>query len=152
MDNVSVVVEDLKAAVAFFTELGMEVEGETTVEGEWAGKVIGLSDIKSDIVMLRTPDGHSRLELSTFHRPAAMKREPANAPVNALGIGRIMFAVTDIDDVIARLEKLGATLVGEVVNYENVYKLCYLRGPEGILIALAEQLGEKTVTDILEKS
>jgi catechol 2,3-dioxygenase-like lactoylglutathione lyase family enzyme len=147
MDNVGIVVEDLKAAIAFFTELGLEIEGETTVEGQSVDRLIGLKGVKSDIVMMRTPDGHSRIELSKFHRPKATSSEP-NIPVNTLGIRRIMFAVTDIDDVVARLQKLGAELVGEVVQYENMYRLCYLRGPEGIIIALAEQLGKKPGTDI----
>lgn len=149
MDNVGIVVEDLKAAIAFFTELGLELEGEATVEGPSVDRVVGLKGVRSDIVMMRTPDGHSRLELSKFQKPKAIKAE-ANMPVNTLGIGRIMFAVTDIDDVVARLQKRGAELVGEVVQYEDIYRLCYLRGPEGIMIALAEQLGNKSVTDILE--
>ena len=148
MDNVGIVVEDLKAAVAFFLELGLKVEGETTVEGPWVDRIIGLKGARSDIVTMRTPDGHSRLELAKFHKPTAIKTEP-NAPVNKLGIGRIMFAVTDIDDVVAHLQKRGAKLVGEVVQYEDMYRLCYLRGPEGILIALAEQLDNKSATDVL---
>lgn len=139
MDNVSIVVEDLQAATEFFAELGMEIEGETTVEGPWVDRVVGLDGVRSDIVMMRTPDGHGLLELTRFQKPAAIATEP-NAPSNALGIRRIMFAVTDIDDVVARLEKRGAELVGEVVRFENAYRLCYLRGPEGILIALAEPL------------
>ena len=141
MDNVGIVVEDLKAAIAFFNELGLELEGETTVEGPWVDRVIGLDGVRSDIVMMRTPDGHGRLELSKFHRPTAISAEPTNAPANTLGIRRIMFAVDDIDDVVARLQKHGAELVGEVAQYETKYRLCYLRGPEGILVALAEQLG-----------
>ena len=140
MDNVGIVVEDLKAAIAFFVELGLELEGETTVEGQWVDRVIGLNGVRSDIVMMRTPDGHSRLELSKFQKPTAISTEP-NIPVNTLGIRRIMFAVTDIDDVVTRLKKHGAELVGEVAQYEDMYRLCYLRGPEGILVALAEQLG-----------
>ena len=140
MDNVGIVVEDLKAAIAFFVELGLELEGETTVEGQWVDRVVGLDGVRSDVVMMRTPDGHSRLELAKFHTPTAIHTEP-NTPVNTLGIGRIMFAVADIDDVVARLQKRGAELVGEVVQYEDTYRLCYLRGPEGILVALAEQLG-----------
>ena len=140
MHNVAIIVDDLKAAVAFFTELGLEVEGETTVEGQWVDRVVGLEGVRSDIVMLRTPDGHSRLELSKFHEPKAISSDP-NAPVNTLGIRRIMFAVTDLDDVVARLQKHGAELVGEVVQYEDIYRLCYLRGPEGIMLALAERLG-----------
>ena len=140
MDNVGIVVEDLKAAIAFFVELGLELEGETTVEGQWVDRVVGLNGVRSDIVMMRTPDGHSRLELSKFQKPRAISTEP-NIPVNTLGIRRIMFAVTDIDDVVTRLKKHGAELVGEVAQYEDMYRLCYLRGPEGILVALAEQLG-----------
>ena len=149
MDNVGIIVDDLEAAIAFFTELGLELEGETTVEGDWVDRVVGLKGVRSDIVMMRTPDGHSRLELSRFQKPKAINTGP-NTPVNTLGIRRIMFAVTDIDDVVARLQKRGAELVGEVVQYEDMYRLCYLRGPEGIMIALAEQLGKKSVTDILE--
>ena len=148
LDNVGIVVEDLMAAVAFFVELGLKLEGETTVEGQWVDRIVGLDGVRSDIVMMRTPDGHSRLELAKFHKPTAINTEP-NTPVNKLGIGRIMFAVTDIDDVVARLQKRGAELVGEVVQYEDMYRLCYLRGPEGILVALAEQLGNKSVTDVL---
>jgi catechol 2,3-dioxygenase-like lactoylglutathione lyase family enzyme len=149
MDNVGIIVDDLKAAVAFFVELGLELEGETTVEGRSVDRLLGLDGVRSDIAMMRTPDGHSRLELSKFQKPKAINTEP-NTPVNTLGIRRIMFAVTDIDDVLARLQKHGAELVGEVVQYEDIYRLCYLRGPEGIMIALAEQLGNKSVTDILE--
>jgi predicted enzyme related to lactoylglutathione lyase len=151
MDNVGIVVEDLKAVVAFFVELGLEIEGETAVEGQWVDRIIGLNDVRSDIVMMRTPDGHSRLELSKFQKPKAIGTEP-NRPVNTLGIGRIMFAVTDINEVVARLQKHGAKLVGEVVQFEDMYLLCYMRGPEGILIALAEQLGNKSVKDILGNS
>lgn len=142
MDNVGIIVDDLRAAVAFFAELGLEIEGETTVEGEWVDRVIGLDDVRSDIVMMRTPDGHSRIELSRFQKPKAMSTEP-NPPVNTLGIRRIMFAITDIDDVVARLQKHGAELVGEVVRYEDMYRLCYLRGPEGIMVALAEELSKE---------
>lgn len=151
MDNVAIIVDDLKAAIAFFTELGLEFEGQTTVEGQWVDRVVGLDGVRSDIVMMRTPDGHSRLELSKFHKPKAINTG-ANTPVNTLGIRRIMFAVTDIDDVVARLQKQGAELVGEVVQYEDTYRLCYLRGPEGIMVALAEELGSKPVTDILGDS
>jgi len=139
MDNVAIVVDDLKAATAFFVELGLELEGEATVEGRWVDRIVGLDGVRSDIAMLRTPDGHGRLELSKFHRPPAIAREP-NAPVNTLGMGRIMFAVDDIEDVLARLQAYGAELVGEVVQYEDSYRLCYVRGPEGIIVALAEQL------------
>ena len=139
MDNVGIVVDDLKAAIKFFAELGLELEGEATVEGPSVDRVIGLDGVRSDVAMMRTPDGHGRLELSKFHAPPAVKAEP-NAPVNRLGIGRIMFAVDDIDAVVARLQAHGAELVGEVVQYEDTYRLCYVRGPEGIVIALAEQL------------
>ena len=141
MDNVLIVVEDLEAAKAFFAELGMELEGETRVEGEWAGRVVGLEDVRADIAMMRTPDGHGRVELSRFHTPPAVRAEPENAPSNTLGIRRIMFAVEDIDDVVARLRSHGAELVGEIAQYEDIYRLCFVRGPEGIVIGLAEQLG-----------
>jgi catechol 2,3-dioxygenase-like lactoylglutathione lyase family enzyme len=141
MDNVLLVVEDLKATIAFFKELGMELEGETTVEGPWIDRIVGINGARCDIAMMRTPDGHGRLELEKYHSPQAIRAEPEDAPVYALGIRRIMFAVRDMDDVIARLQKHGAELIGEVVQYENVYRLCYLRGPEGIIIALAERLG-----------
>jgi catechol 2,3-dioxygenase-like lactoylglutathione lyase family enzyme len=133
------VVDDLKAAIAFFVELGLKLEGETTVEGREVDRLVALDGVRSDIAMLRTPDGHSRLELSKFHTPPATKAEP-DPPVNRLGMGRIMFAVDDIDDVLARLRAHGAELVGEVVQYEDSYRLCYVRGPEGILVALAESL------------
>lgn len=141
MDNVLIVVEDLEAAKAFFVELGMELEGETQVEGEWVGRVVGLENVKADIVMLRTPDGHGRVELSRFHTPPAVRAEPEDAPANALGIRRIMFAVEDIDDVVARLRNHGAELLDEIAQYEDLYRLCFVRGPEGIVIGLAEQLG-----------
>jgi catechol 2,3-dioxygenase-like lactoylglutathione lyase family enzyme len=140
MDNVGIVVNDLAAAIAFFVELGLELEGEATVEGPSVDRVVGLEGVRSDIAMLRTPDGHGRIELSKFHTPAAVGAEP-NAPVNKLGMGRIMFAVNDIDAVIAGLQARGSELLGEVVQYEDSYRLCYVRGPEGIIIALAEQLG-----------
>jgi catechol 2,3-dioxygenase-like lactoylglutathione lyase family enzyme len=140
MDNVLIVVEDLEAAKAFFAELGMELEGETTVEGDWVGRVIGLDDVRADITMMRTPDGHGRVELTRFHTPPAVRAEPENAPANALGIRRIMFAVDDIDDVVARLRSHGAELLDEIAQYEDAYRLCFLRGPEGIIIGLAEQL------------
>ena len=141
MDNVGIVVDDLPAAIAFFVELGLEVEGEMPVEGRWVDQVVGLDGVRVDIAMLRTPDRHSRLELMKFHRPTAIVPEPKNAPANTLGIRRIMFAVDDIDEVLARLQARGAELVGEVAQYEDKYRLCYLRGPEGIIVALAEQLG-----------
>jgi catechol 2,3-dioxygenase-like lactoylglutathione lyase family enzyme len=140
MDNILIVVDDLEAAIAFFAELGLELEGETTVEGEWVDRTVGLDGVRSDIAMMRTPDGHGRLELDRFHTPPAVRAEPVNAPVNTLGIRRIMFAVDDIEDVLARLQTLGAELIGEVVRYEDSYRLCYVRGPEGIIVALAEQL------------
>ena len=140
MDNVGIVVESLDDAISFFTELGLTLEGRATIEGEWAGRVTGLGDQRVEIAMMITPDGHSRLELSRFLEPAVVA-DHRRAPVNALGYLRVMFAVTDIDDVVARLQKRGAELVGEVVKYEDMYRLCYLRGPEGIMIALAEQLG-----------
>jgi catechol 2,3-dioxygenase-like lactoylglutathione lyase family enzyme len=140
MDNVLINVEDMEAAKAFFTELGMEVEGETTVEGPWAGQVIGLDDVRADITMMRTPDGHGKVELSKFHAPPAVRAEPEDAPSNALGMRRIMFTVDDVDDVVARLRSHGGELVGEIAQYEDIYRLCFLRGPEGIIIGLAEQL------------
>jgi catechol 2,3-dioxygenase-like lactoylglutathione lyase family enzyme len=139
MDNVGIVVDDLAAETAFFVELGLELEGEATVEGRWVDRTVGLDGVRSDIAMLRTPNGHGRLELSKFHTPPARNTDP-NAPVNTLGIRRIMFAVDDIEEVLARLQAHGAELVGEVVQYEDTYRLCYVRGPEGIMIALAEQL------------
>ena len=141
MDNVLIVVEDLEAAKAFFVELGMELEGETSVEGPSVDSLIGLKNVRATLALLRTPDGHGRIELDKFHTPAAVRGEPKNAPVNTLGIRRIMFAVDDIDDVVARLRAHGAELVGEVTQYEDLYRLCYIRGPEGIIVALAEQLG-----------
>ena len=140
MDNVGVVVDGLAAAIAFFIELGLELEGETTVEGPSVDQMVGLDDVRTEIAMMRTPDGHGRVELMKFQRPTAVSAEPKNAPANTLGIRRIMFAVDDIDDVVARLQKHGAELVGEVAQYEDKYRLCYVRGPEGILVALAEQL------------
>ncbi len=141
MDNVLIVVEDLEAVKAFFVELGMELEGEMPLQGRSVDRLVGLENVRCEIATLRTPDGHSRLELDKFHAPAAVRAEPKNAPVNALGIRRIMFAVDDIEEVLARLRAHGATLVGEVVQYEDSYRLCYIRGPEGIMVALAEQLG-----------
>ena len=140
MDNVLIVVDDLEAAKAFFAELGMELEGETQVEGPWAGQLVGLTDVRADIAMMRTPDGYGRVELTRFHTPPAVRTEPANAPANALGIRRIMFTVDDIDDVVARLRGHGAELVGELAQYEDLYRLCFVRGPEGIIIGMAEQL------------
>jgi catechol 2,3-dioxygenase-like lactoylglutathione lyase family enzyme len=140
MDNVLIVVEDLEGAKTFFTELGMELEGETTVEGPWAGSIIGLEDVRADIAMMRTPDGHGRVELSRFHTPPAVRAEPENAPSNTLGIRRILFVVDDVDDVVARLRRHGGELVGEIVQYEDIYRLCFLRGPEGIVLGLSEEL------------
>ena len=140
MHNVLTVVDDLNAAKAFFAELGMELEGQTTVEGTWVDRVFGLDDARADIAMMRTPDGHSRVELTKFHRPPAVRAEPESAPANTLGIHRIMFTVDAIDDVVARLRSHGAELVGEIAQYEDIYRLCFLRGPEGIIIGLAEQL------------
>jgi catechol 2,3-dioxygenase-like lactoylglutathione lyase family enzyme len=140
MDNVGIVVDDLEAVIAFFVELGMELEGKTLVEGRWAARTVGLDGVRSEIAMLRTPDGHGRIELAMFHTPTAISAEPQNAPANTLGIRRIMFAVDDIEDVVARLRTHGAELVGELVRYEDIYRLCYVRGPEGIMVALAEQL------------
>ena len=139
MDNVGIVVDDLEAATAFFVRLGLELEGEATVEGRSVDRIVGLDGVRSDIAMMRTPDGHSRLQLTKFHTPPATTAEP-NAPVNTLGIRRIMFAVDDIEVVLARLQAHGAELVGEVVQYEDSYRLCYVRGPEGIMVALAEAL------------
>jgi catechol 2,3-dioxygenase-like lactoylglutathione lyase family enzyme len=140
MDNVLIVVEDLEAAKAFFTELGMELEGQTQVEGPWVDRTIGLEGVRADIAMMRTPDGHGRVELTRFHTPPAVRAEPENAPANALGIRRIMFAVEDIDDVVSRLRTHGAELLDEIAQYEDFYRLCFLRGPEGIIIGVAERL------------
>jgi len=140
MDHVSVVVDDLEAAIAFFTELGMEVEGRAPIEGRWVDRVNALDDVRVDIAMMRTPDGHGRLELTRFRRPAAVRAEPEDAPANTLGLRSVMFAVDDIEDVVARLLARGAKLVGEVAQYEDFYRLCYVRGPAGIIVALAEQL------------
>ncbi len=139
MDNVGIVVESLDVAISFFAELGLELEGRTTIEGEWAGRVTELRDQHVEIAMLVTPDGHSRIELSRFLAPPVVA-DHRNAPVNALGYLRVMFAVSDLDKTLARLQARGAQLVGEVVQYEDVYRLCYIRGPEGLLIGLAEQL------------
>ena len=149
MDNVLLVVDNLEAAKAFFFELGLELEGETTVEGPSVDRLIGIQNVRATLALLRTPDGHGRIELDKFHTPKAVRAEPEDAPVNALGIRRIMFAVDDIDDVVARLLAQGAELVGEVVQYEDTYRLCYVRGPEGIIVGLAEQLDNKSVTDVL---
>ena len=143
MDNVGIVVESLDRAISFFVELGLKLEGRATIEGEWAGRVTGLSNQSVESAMLVTPDGHSRLEISRFLSPPVVA-DHRNAPVNALGYLRVMFAVTDINDTIARLKKQGAELIGEIVNYEDTYLLCYLRGPEGIMVALAEQVAKQS--------
>src|SRR5689334_20061065 len=141
MDNVGIVVDDLDAAVAFFTELGMEVEGRAQIEGLFADQAVGLDGVRSEIAMIRTPDGHGKLELAQYHAPAAIRDGSHNPPPNTLGLHRVMFAVDDIDDTVARLRRHGAELIGEVAQYEDVYRLCYLRGPSGILLALAERIG-----------
>jgi catechol 2,3-dioxygenase-like lactoylglutathione lyase family enzyme len=141
MDNVAVVVDDLEAAIAFFTELGMELEGEARIEGVWADRTVGLDGVRSAIAMMRTPDGHGKLELTKFHAPAALTAAPVDPPPNTLGLHRVMFAVDDIDDTITRLRRHGAELLGEVAQYENIYRLCNLRGPAGIIVALAERIG-----------
>ena len=148
MHNVGIVVESLDEAISFFAELGLKLEGRTMVEGEWAGRVTGLGDQSVEIAMMVTPDGHSRLEISRFLAPPVVA-DHRNAPVNSLGYLRVMFAVDDIDETLARLLKHGAQLVGEVVQYGDMYRLCYIRGPEGLLIGLAEQLSSKSVTDVL---
>jgi catechol 2,3-dioxygenase-like lactoylglutathione lyase family enzyme len=135
MDHVGIVVDDLAAALAFFVELGLELEGEAAVEGRWVDRVVGLDDVRVDVAMMRTPDGHGRLKLTKFHTPPAVSAEP-----NTLGIRRIMFAVEDIEDILARLRAHGAELIGELEQYEDSYRLCHVRGPEGIIVALAEQL------------
>jgi catechol 2,3-dioxygenase-like lactoylglutathione lyase family enzyme len=142
MDNVGIVVQDLDAAIEFFVELGLSLEGRMPIEGEWAGRVTGVHGQRVEIAMMRTPDGHSRLELSRFHAPAIVS-DHRTAPVNSLGYLRVMFTVEDLDETLARLSRLGATVIDEIVNYEDTYRLCYIRGPEGILIGLAEQLGQQ---------
>jgi catechol 2,3-dioxygenase-like lactoylglutathione lyase family enzyme len=141
MDNVLIVVDDLDAVKAFFTELGMELEGQAPVEGRHVDLLVGLENVRCEIAMMRTPDGHGRIELDKFHTPTAVRNEPENAPVNTLGIRRIMFVVDDIEDVVARLRAHGAEPIGEITQYEDTYRLCYIRGPEGIMVALTEQLG-----------
>ena len=143
MDNVGIVVESLDAAISFFAELGLELEGRATIEGDWAERVTGLRHMRVEIAMMRTPDGHSRLEISRFLTPPPVA-DHRNAPVNAFGYLRVMFTVEDIGDTFARLGKRGAQLVGDVVQYEDTYRLCYIRGPEGILIGLAQELGQQT--------
>jgi catechol 2,3-dioxygenase-like lactoylglutathione lyase family enzyme len=139
MDNVGIVVDDLEETIGFFLELGLELEGRGTIEGEWAGRVTGLGDQHVEVAMMRTPDGHSRLELSRFLRPPVVE-DHRNAPVNALGYLRVMFAVDDLDETLEKMRSRGAQLVGEVVNYQDVYRLCYIRGPGGLLIGLAQEL------------
>ncbi len=150
MHNVGIVVESLDKAISFFEEIGLKLEGRAMVEGEWAGKVTGLGNQSVEIAMMVTPDGHSRLELSRFIAPETIS-DHRSAPVNSLGYLRVMFTVENIDELVSRLIKQGAELVGEIVQFEEMYRLCYIRGAEGILVGLAEQLGNKTATDILEK-
>ena len=140
MDHVSVVVDDLAAAIAFFTALGMTLEGETSIEGSWVDRVNGLEDVQVDIVMMRTPDGHGRFELTTFRNPKLVNIEPAIAPPNTLGLRSVMFTVDSVDDTVTRMRAHGAELVGEVAQYKNLYRLCYMRGPGNIIVALAEEL------------
>lgn len=151
MHNIGIVVESLDKAISFFTELGLRLEGRSMVEGEWAGKVTGLGDQSVEIAMMVTPDGHGRLELSRFIVPKIIA-DHRTAPVNSLGYLRVMFEVDNIDELLSRLKKHDAEVIGEVVNYEKIYRLCYIRGVEGLLIGLAQQLGKKTATDVLEKS
>lgn len=151
MHNMGIVVESLDNAISFFTEIGLKLEGRAMVEGEWAGQVTGLANQSVEIAMMVTPDGNSRLELSRFLNPTTIA-DHRNAPVNSLGYLRLMFTVENLDELLSRLTRLGAELVGEVVQYENIYRLCYIRGVEGLLIGLAEQLGNKTATDILENT
>ncbi len=150
MNNVGIVVASLDKAISFFTEIGLTLEGRAMVEGEWAGRVTGLGNQSVEIAMMVTPDGHSRLELSQFLAPQTIS-DHRTAPVNSLGYLRVMFRVDNLDELLSRLEKHGAEVVGEVVNYENIYRLCYIRGVEGLLIGLAEQLGHQTATDMLDK-
>lgn len=149
MHNMGIVVESLDNAISFFAEIGLKLEGRVMVEGEWAGRVTGLANQSVEIAMMVTPDGYSRLELSRFLSPTTVA-DHRNAPVNSLGYLRLMFTVDNLDELLSRLTRLGAELVGEVVQYENIYRLCYIRSAEGLLIGLAEQLGNKTATDILE--
>ena len=141
MDNVLIVVEDIESVKGFFVELGMVLEGETTIEGPWVDSTVGLENVRADIAMLRAPDGTGGVELTRFHRPPAVRTTPENPPANALGMRRIMFAVDGLEDLVARLREHGAELVGEIAQYEDVYRLCFVRGPEGIIVGLAEQLG-----------
>ena len=141
MDNVLIVVEDLDAMIAFLVELGMELEGKGPVEGRWVEQVIGIDDVRQDVAMLRTPDGHGGVELTRFHTPRAVRPEPERAPSNTLGLRRIMFEVDDVDEVVDRLRGHGAELVGEIAQYEDAYRLCFVRGPEGIVVGVAARLG-----------
>src|SRR5690554_2606675 len=150
MNNIGIVVESLDKAISFFSDIGLSIEGRAMVEGEWAGRVTGLGNQSVEVAMMVTPDGHSRLELSQFITPDPIS-DHRTAPVNSLGYLRIMFRVDNLDELLSRLVKQGAEMVGEVVNYENIYRLCYIRGAEGLLIGLAEQVGAKTSKDILEK-
>jgi catechol 2,3-dioxygenase-like lactoylglutathione lyase family enzyme len=154
MDNIAIVVEDLKATIAFFVEIGMELEGETTVEGQWVDRIVGLDGVRNDIAMMRTPDGHGKLELMKFRKPTAIATE-LNVPVNTLGIRRIMFAVQDLDDVAARLKKRGATPLGDLLEFKDInqtgYRLLYLRGPEGLIVALSEEIGKPATNDVRSK-
>src|SRR5687767_4890346 len=147
MDNVLIVVDDLEAAKAFFAELGMELEGETTVEGPLVGNLIGLKDVRATLASMRTPDGHGRIELDKLHTPNAIRFGPVDAPMNTLGLRRVMFVVDDIDEVVARLRAHGAELIGEM-QYEDTYRLAYIRGPEGIIVGLSEQITNKSATDV----
>jgi catechol 2,3-dioxygenase-like lactoylglutathione lyase family enzyme len=140
MDNVGIVVDDLDAAIAFFVALGMELEGRQSIEGRWAERVVGLDDMRSEIAMMRTPAGDGRLELTKYHRPAALHAAPKIAPPNTVGLHRVMFAVDDIEDTVARLQRHGAELIGDISQYEDVFLLCYLRGPSDIIVGLAEQM------------
>lgn len=151
MNNIGIVVESLEEAISFFSEIGLLLEGRTLVEGDWAGRVTGLENQSVEVAMMVTPDGHSRLELSQFITPQPVS-DHRTAPVNSLGYLRIMFRVDDLDELLSRLVQQGAEMVGEVVNYENIYRLCYIRGNEGLLIGLAEQVGTKTAKDILERT
>lgn len=151
LDNVAVVVLDLDAAVAFFEELGLAVEGRATVEGDLVERIVGLENVKTDIAMMRTPDGHGRLELTRYQSPDAVGADPASMPANVRGMSRVMFTVDDIDASVARLEAIGGKLVGDIVNYEDVYRLCYLRGPEGIIVALAQELDPTAAAQLLDR-
>jgi catechol 2,3-dioxygenase-like lactoylglutathione lyase family enzyme len=141
MDNVGIVVDDLDAAVAFFAELGMELEGKAQIEGVWADRTVGLEGVRSDIAMMRTPDGHAKLELAEYQTPASSSTDPQTPPPNTLGLHRVMFTVDDIDQTVGRLRAHGAELLGEVAEYESIFRLCYLRGPTGIIVGLAEEIG-----------